>query len=48
VTPSIYGQTAKALARIDESLALCGTDKSKIPSAIGISRFRIRVKTRAP
>src|ERR1700761_6741940 len=34
VTPSMYEQTAKALARIDESLALCGTDKSKILSAI--------------
>ena len=34
VTPSLYEQTAKALARIDESLALCGTDKSKILSAI--------------
>ena len=34
VTPSMYEQTTKALARIDESLALCGTDKSKILSAI--------------
>ena len=34
VTPSMHEQTAKALARIDESLALCGTDKSKILSAI--------------
>ena len=34
VTPSMYEQSAKALARIDESLALCGTDKSKILSAI--------------
>ncbi|SRR5579871_295977 len=34
VTPSMYEQTKKALARIDESLALCGTDKSKILSAI--------------
>jgi enamine deaminase RidA (YjgF/YER057c/UK114 family) len=34
VTSSLYEQTAKALARIDESLALCGTDKSKILSAI--------------
>jgi len=34
VTPSLYEQTVKALARIDESLALCGTDKSKILSAI--------------
>jgi enamine deaminase RidA (YjgF/YER057c/UK114 family) len=30
----MYQQTVKALARIDESLALCGTDKSKILSAI--------------
>src|SRR4029453_15407237 len=34
VSPSMYEQTAKALARIDESLALCGTDKSKLLSAI--------------
>jgi enamine deaminase RidA (YjgF/YER057c/UK114 family) len=34
VTPSLYEQTVRALARIDESLALCGTDKSKILSAI--------------
>jgi len=34
VTPSMYEQSAKALARIDESLAMCGTDKSKILSAI--------------
>lgn len=34
VTPSMYEQSAKALARIDESLTLCGTDKSKILSAI--------------
>jgi enamine deaminase RidA (YjgF/YER057c/UK114 family) len=34
VTPSMYAQSAKALARIDESLALCGSDKSKILSAI--------------
>ena len=34
VSPSMYEQTAKALARIDESLALCGSDKSKILSAI--------------
>jgi enamine deaminase RidA (YjgF/YER057c/UK114 family) len=34
VTSSLYEQTVKALARIDESLALCGTDKSKILSAI--------------
>ena len=30
VTSSMYEQSAKALERIDESLALCGTDKSKI------------------
>jgi enamine deaminase RidA (YjgF/YER057c/UK114 family) len=30
VTPSLYEQTVRALARIDESLALCGSDKSKI------------------
>ncbi len=34
VTASMYEQSAKALARIDESLALCGTDKSRILSAI--------------
>src|ERR1700726_4493418 len=34
VTSSMYEQTAKALARIDESLALCGSDKSRILSAI--------------
>jgi enamine deaminase RidA (YjgF/YER057c/UK114 family) len=34
VTPSMYEQSRKALARIDESLALCGTDKSRILSAI--------------
>jgi enamine deaminase RidA (YjgF/YER057c/UK114 family) len=34
VTPDYYEQTAKVLARIDESLALCGTDKSKVLSAI--------------
>jgi enamine deaminase RidA (YjgF/YER057c/UK114 family) len=34
VTPSMYEQTVKALARIDESLALCDSDKSKILSAI--------------
>lgn len=34
VTPSMYEQTKKALARIDESLALSGTNKSKILSAI--------------
>jgi enamine deaminase RidA (YjgF/YER057c/UK114 family) len=34
VTPSMYEQTRKALARIDEGLTLCGSDKSKILSAI--------------
>ena len=34
VTSSLYEQTVKALGRIDESLALCGSDKSKILSAI--------------
>ena len=34
VTPSMYEQTQKALARIDEGLALCGSNKSKILSAI--------------
>src|SRR6187455_140455 len=34
VTSSMYEQSARALARIDESLALCGSDKSKILSAI--------------
>ena len=34
VSPSMYEQTIKALARIDESLALSGSDKSKILSAI--------------
>ena len=34
VTSSMYEQTARALARIDESLALCGSDKSRILSAI--------------
>ena len=33
-SPSMYEQSVKALGRIDESLALCGTDKSKILSAI--------------
>ena len=28
VPPSVYQQAVKVLARIDESLALCGTDKS--------------------
>jgi enamine deaminase RidA (YjgF/YER057c/UK114 family) len=34
VPSSMYEQTVKALGRIDESLALCGSDKSKILSAI--------------
>src|ERR1700688_1033037 len=34
VTASMYEQSVKALNRIDESLALCGTDKSKILPAI--------------
>src|ERR1700712_123883 len=34
VTASMYEQRVKALARIDESLALWGTDKSRILSAI--------------
>ena len=34
VTASMYEQSVKALKRIDESLALCGTDKSRILSAI--------------
>jgi enamine deaminase RidA (YjgF/YER057c/UK114 family) len=34
VSPSMYEQSVKALARLDESLAKCGTDKSKILSAI--------------
>ena len=34
VTSSMYEQTVKALGRIDESLALCCSDKSKILSAI--------------
>jgi enamine deaminase RidA (YjgF/YER057c/UK114 family) len=34
VTSSMYEQSTEALARIDESLALCGSDKSKILSAI--------------
>jgi enamine deaminase RidA (YjgF/YER057c/UK114 family) len=34
VTSSMYEQTARALARIDESLAMCGSDKSRILSAI--------------
>ena len=34
VPSSMYEQSVKALARIDESLALCGSDKSRILSAI--------------
>src|ERR1044072_5970171 len=34
VTSSMYEQTVKALGRIDESLALCGSDNSRILSAI--------------
>ena len=34
VPASMYEQSVKALARLDESLALCGSDKSKILSAI--------------
>src|ERR1043165_4067005 len=34
VTPSMYEQTVRALGRIDESLAQCGSDKSRILSAI--------------
>ena len=33
-SPSLYEQTRKALQRIDESLAMAGTDKSRILSAI--------------
>ena len=34
VSPSMYEQSVKALARIDESLALCGTRQEQILSAI--------------
>jgi len=34
VPSSMYEQSVKALGRLDESLALCGSDKSKILSAI--------------
>jgi enamine deaminase RidA (YjgF/YER057c/UK114 family) len=34
VAPSMYEQSVKALARLDENLAKCGTDKSKILTAI--------------
>ena len=33
VSSSMYEQSAKALARIDESLALCGTEKSSVLTA---------------
>ncbi|MBI4273574.1 MAG: RidA family protein [Rhizobiales bacterium] len=32
--PTVYAQTKSALARIDESLSLTGTDKSRILTAI--------------
>jgi enamine deaminase RidA (YjgF/YER057c/UK114 family) len=32
--PGVYEQAVKVLARIDESLAMCGTDKSKVLSAM--------------
>ena len=32
--PGVYEQAVKVLARIDESLAMCGSHKSKILSAI--------------
>ena len=32
--PTVYEQAVKVFARLDESLALCGTDKSKILSAM--------------
>ena len=34
VSSSMYEQSVKALARLDENLAKCGTDKSKILTAI--------------
>ena len=34
VPRSYYEQTQRALARIDESLKMCGTDKSRILTAI--------------
>ena len=41
VSASMYEQSAKALARIHESLVLCGTDKSKIrPSSISPTSSR--------
>jgi enamine deaminase RidA (YjgF/YER057c/UK114 family) len=33
VASSVYEQSRQVLARIDESLALCGTDKSRILAA---------------
>ena len=39
VTPFMYEQTQKALSRIDEGLALCGSDKSKILSHRLYSRY---------
>ena len=33
VPPSVYRQAVKVLARIDESLALCGSDKRNVLSA---------------
>ena len=33
VPPSVYQQAVKVLTRIDESLALCGTDKSNVLTA---------------
>jgi enamine deaminase RidA (YjgF/YER057c/UK114 family) len=32
--PTVYEQAVKVFARIDESLAMCGTDKSKVLSAL--------------
>jgi enamine deaminase RidA (YjgF/YER057c/UK114 family) len=34
VSPSMYEQSVRALARLDRTLAECGSDKSKILSAI--------------
>jgi enamine deaminase RidA (YjgF/YER057c/UK114 family) len=34
VAPSMYEQSVKALARLDDNLAKCGTDKRKILTAI--------------
>jgi len=33
VSPSVYEQSVKMLARVDDSLALCGSDKSKVLAA---------------